>query len=273
MMMVNHMRKERPETVRLYEGQVLEVMVNCIRCHTAENAKWLSGGHSATYADILLDERHNKTEQLNFDCLRCHGMYSDVPIHDLVEPLNITGPWKLKDASVARRPVIPCQACHRVHAEGSRQTMPDYSNPGNIFYRRSPAYSKTGLYYRPDKIHITVENLPKMRLWEGERQVKVSDDPRMSNCIQCHAPDARHQAGTSDDRTPRGVHEGLSCLACHDPHSNDARPGCLSCHPAISNCKLDVTMMNTSYHDPESPNDIHWVACSDCHKEKNFNNN
>ena len=42
------------------------------------------------------------------------------------------------------------------------------------------------------------------------------------------------------------------------------------CHPAISNCKLDVTKMNTSFKDPESPNNIHWVACTDCHKEKGF---
>ena len=70
-----------------------------------------------------------------------------------------------------------------------------------------------------------------------------------------------------------GVHEGLSCTACHEPHSNDARKSCLKCHPAISNCKLDVTTMNTTYKDQKSPNNIHWVGCIDCHKEKNFRRN
>ena len=67
----------------------------------------------------------------------------------------------------------------------------------------------------------------------------------MRLCVQCHSPNALHEAGSSDDRTPTGVHEGLSCTACHDVHSNDARKSCGKCHPAISNCKLDVTMMNT----------------------------
>ena len=90
----------------------------------------------------------------------------------------------------------------------------------------------------------------------------------MRNCIQCHAPGASHQAGTSDDRTPRGVHEGLSCLDCHETHSNDARNSCNNCHPAVSNCNQDVTKMNTSYFDPNSPNNIHWVDCIDCHQDK-----
>ena len=120
--------------------------------------------------------------------------------------------------------------------------------------------SKVSFYNRAEKTHILAEDFPKLELREGERPVKVSDDPLMRNCIQCHAPNARHQAGTSDDRTPRGVHEGLTCLACHDPHSNDARQSCIKCHPAISNCKQDVTAMNTCYADPKSPNNIHWVA-------------
>ncbi len=41
-------------------------------------------------------------------------------------------------------------------------------------------------------------------------------------CTQCHAPNAAHEAGSQDDRTPAGVHEGLSCIACHANHSNDA---------------------------------------------------
>jgi hypothetical protein len=243
------------------------MMNHCSRCHTSENARWLAGGHSARYKDIFLDEKHNTTEQLNFDCLRCHAMFADVAIDELVEPLDVKGPWRLKDNSVAQLPTIPCMACHQTHSEGSPRKSPDYSNPRSAFYQRKPAESKAGFYNRPDITHYLAEYLPKLVLWEGERPVKVSDDPLMRNCIQCHAPNARHQAGTSDDRTPRGVHEGLTCLACHDPHSNDARQSCIKCHPAISNCKQDVTAMNTSYADPKSPNNIHWVSCTDCHKE------
>jgi hypothetical protein len=270
MMVVHHIKSESVESIKLNEDQVLGVMDNCVRCHKSECAEWQSGGHSVKYKDIFLNEKHNKTEQLWFDCLRCHGMYADVPITGLIEPLNIYGPWKFKDSSVANNPAIPCLACHQVHTRGFPHVSPDYSNPQGIFYQRKPSVLKVSFYNRHDKTHVLTENLPKLQLWEGERPVKVSDDLLMRNCIQCHAPNAQHQAGTSDDMTPRGVHEGITCLACHNPHSNDARQSCIKCHPAISNCKLDVTRMNTSFADPESPHNIHWVRCNDCHKQKGF---
>lgn len=268
MMVVNHAKQDFADEIKLNEDQMLEVMDNCVRCHKSEQARWLSGGHSAKYKDIFLNKKHNTTEQLNFDCLRCHGMFSEVTIKELVEPLDIKGPWKFKDSKVADKPVIPCLACHQVHQEGFAHINPDYASPQSAFYERKSNVSKASFYNRQDQTHVLAEDLPKLKLWEGERPVKVSDDPLMRNCIQCHAPAAHHQAGTSDDRTPRGVHEGISCLACHDPHSNDARRSCIKCHPAISNCKLDVTRMNTSYADAKSANNIHWVACSNCHKVK-----
>jgi nitrate/TMAO reductase-like tetraheme cytochrome c subunit len=269
-MVVHHVKKESVEDIRMNEDQVLAVMENCRRCHTDEYAKWMSGGHSALYHDIFLDKKHNETEQLNADCLRCHGMFSDSPVKDIVEPLDKTGPWKFKDTLMADKPVIPCMACHQTHREGLPKVNPDYSAPAKIFYMRQDSSEVAGLYYRPDRRTISAEFLPKLILREGERQVKVSDDILMRNCIQCHSPNAYHQAGTADDRTPRGVHEGLSCIVCHETHSNDASKSCLNCHPAISNCKLDVTKMNTTFRDAESPNNIHWVACTDCHREKGF---
>jgi len=269
-MVVSHVKTDIDEDIRLNENQLLAVMENCTHCHTSEYADWKSGGHSALYHDIFLDKKHNETEQINSDCLRCHGMFCDVPVQDLVEPLDNNGPWKFKKSEMADRPVIPCMACHQTHRKGIPKVNPDYSAPHNIFYSRLDSREIVSLYYRPDRTSISVANLPKLQLWKDERPVIVSDDILMRNCIQCHAPNSRHQAGTSDDRTPRGVHEGISCTACHAPHSNDARQSCIKCHPAISNCKLDVTKMNTSFHDPESPNNIHWVACTDCHKEKGF---
>ncbi len=270
MMVVTHVRTDIDEEIRLSEDQLLAVMENCSRCHSSEYADWKSGGHSALYHDIFLDKKHNETEQINADCLRCHGMFSDVPVQDLVGPLNTTGPWNFKDPGMADKPVIPCMACHQTHRIGIPKVNPDYSTPRSIFYSRQDSSEIVSLYYRPDRMSITAGSLPKLRLWEGEKEIMVSDDILMRNCIQCHAPDSRHQAGTSDDRTPRGVHEGISCTACHAAHSNDPRQSCIKCHPAISNCKLDVTKMNTSYIDSESPNNIHWVACTDCHREKGF---
>jgi len=270
MMVVHHAGTKIVEDIKMNEDQILAVMENCRRCHTSEYAHWSSGGHSARYCNILLNKKHNETEQINSDCLRCHGMFSDLPVQELVEPIDIKGPWKLKIPSMNDKPVIPCMTCHQIHNTGFPKVNPDYSNPKNVFYSRKDSTANVSFYYRPDKSGISVENLPKLVLWEGKRAVKVSDDLMTRNCIQCHSPNSPHQAGTSDDRTPRGVHEGIGCTACHETHSNEARQSCIKCHPAISNCKLDVTKMNTSFNNIKSTNNIHWVACTDCHKEKNF---
>lgn len=267
MMIVTHMKSKRVEKIRLSEDQLLDVMNNCSRCHSSEFAKWTSGGHSIDYQHVFLNKKHNSTEQINFDCLRCHGMFFDGSVNDVVEPLNIKGPWQLKDEKMAMKPAIPCMACHQIHQDGSPKERPDYSDPKTIYYLRKGAISKLAFYDRHEKVYFPVTELPKLNLWRGERVVKVSDDPNMHNCVQCHAPNALHQAGTADDRTPRGVHEGLSCMACHEPHSNNAKNSCKVCHPAISNCKIDVTKMNTTYVDAKSPNNIHFVACTNCHKE------
>ena len=268
MMIVEHMRHVNPEDVRMSEAQIIEVMDNCRRCHTYEYAKWEAGEHSSTYADIFLDSLQNSAEQLNYDCLRCHGMFYEGTIADLVEPISTTGPWNLKDASRGNLPTIPCLACHQVHTDG----YPLGSVPENISDSLGREYnaarSGLGFYDRAEKTHFNVESLPQLKLYQDGGLLPVSEDSAMRNCVQCHAPNSRHEAGTSSDKTPRGVHAGLSCVACHDPHGNDARNSCVNCHPAVSNCKMDVTKMNTTYLDPDSPNDIHTVSCTDCHEEK-----
>jgi len=267
MMVVNHIKNKKSENIKLDEEQLLDLLNNCKRCHATQYAKWTSGGHSVDYEHIFLNTKHNTTEAISFDCLRCHGMFFEGTVVDLVEPLNIKGPWKLKSKERAAMHAIPCMVCHQIHQDGSPKTKPQYSDPKSIFYQSKVANSEIGFYDRHEKVHFPVSELPKMKLWEGDRVIKVSDDPLMRNCVQCHAPNAHHQAGTSDDRTPRGVHEGLSCTACHDPHSNNAKNSCISCHPALSNCKLDVMKMNTTYADAKSQNNIHFVACTDCHHD------
>jgi hypothetical protein len=267
MMVVNHVSKDKSEVIRMNETQLLEVMDNCKRCHSKEFASWKSGGHSATYKDIFLNETHNKTEQLNFDCLRCHGMFYEGTTTNLVGPIKTVGPWALKDLQKADQPTIPCMACHAIHIQGKPAVGPDYANPSSVFYTRSISKSEVSFYDRHEKTNVPATMLPKLQITANGEPVKVSDDVSMRNCTQCHAPNGWHEAGTSDDRTPRGVHEGLSCIACHEPHSNNARNSCIKCHPAISNCKLDVTAMNTTFTDPKSTNNIHWVSCTDCHKD------
>jgi len=259
------------DEINLNEEQVLEVMESCIECHQSEYKRWLAGGHSANYEEIFLNETHNSLEQPYWDCLRCHGMYFDGTIDDLLEPVSIHGPWNLKDPGISPLPTIPCLACHQVHGENDMLKRPrSMDQPEAIFYEREPRNPVTSLYVRSDKISLRVDQLRSPDIYQGDRKVVTSGDPVQRLCIQCHSPDWEHMAGSSDDRTPTGVHEGISCMACHETHSNDSRNSCKGCHPAISNCGLDVETMNTTFLSRESPNNIHHVACDDCHKTEEF---
>lgn len=273
MMIVRHIQNNPfPEDIRMTESQMLAVMERCTDCHQQEYANWLSGGHSATYADIMLHEEHNTTEQLNFDCLRCHGMFYEGTILDVVEPVSIEGPWFLKDQKLAERPVMPCMTCHQIHTPGEPAKKPDYTIPKNISYSRLLENNSIAFYVRNEKTHLSIDNLPSPEIFKADRSVKVPADPVYRLCVQCHAPSVWHQIGSHDDRTPGGVHEGLSCRACHAPHSNYQRNSCDKCHPGISNCNLDVKTMNTSYFSPGSANNIHTVDCNDCHESNTIMN-
>ena len=100
---------------------------------------------------------------------------------------------------------------------------------------------------------------------EGTRTVKMSPDQRQALCYQCHAPVANMQVASGDDRTGLGVHEGISCLACHAQHGEQTRASCASCHPKMSNCGLDVEKMDTTFSSTNSRHNIHWVKCVGCH--------
>lgn len=260
-----HFNQKQYEDIRLSEPQIIEAMAKCSACHAQEHADWLSSGHSATYADIFLNEKHNQMEQLSESCLRCHGMFFAGRIADVVRPLNVSGAWKLVDSTQAAKPTIPCMACHEIHVKGSPAVRPDYSNPATIAAKRESRAAKAGFYDRYEKTLIAAVELPTPALAHNGNAVQVAQDEHQRVCLQCHAPNAFHQAGSSDDRTPRGVHEGLSCSACHATHSNDAKESCVNCHPRLSNCGLEVEKMNTTYFNPASPNNIHFVACADCH--------
>lgn len=264
-MVFSHLgEKKEHEDIRMTEKQVLELSAKCAKCHQSEYAKWQSGGHSANYSDIFLDEKHNKMEKPYWDCLRCHGMYYDGNIHDLMKkPQTADDKWELNQKEKATDPTIPCLSCHLIHSENEPLVR---NIPTNII-----AGTKRNLsiswYIRTDKRHQRADKLQKITMVDQERTIKVSDDPANKLCIQCHSPNFAHQAGSEDDRTPTGVHEGISCTACHSPHSNDARNSCKTCHPVISNCKLDVTKMNTTFYDTKSPNNIHSVSCKSCHSD------
>jgi hypothetical protein len=269
-----HLSGNVPEAIRLRETDVQQMIVNCQKCHQHEYAAWQAGPHSATYTDIFVNTAHNSKRRLMDDCFRCHGMYFDGAVRDIVQPQNTKGPWHLTRPELADKPTIPCQSCHWIHNEGSPQSKPtERLSVAGPVVRDSVA-----LFDRREQMHFAAAKLSIPVLYDGARPLKVSPDPRQAICYQCHAPRQPEansiaainhygpQAGSGDDRTPMGVHEGLSCVACHAGHGESALASCATCHPQMSHCGINVEKMDTSFANRSSQHNIHWVKCTDCHQ-------
>lgn len=253
-----------PERIHLGAEDVWEILGKCQSCHQQEFAQWRAGPHSAGYERIFTDKGHNRKRQLMDDCLRCHGMHFEGSIGEIIQPVNTSGPWHLVDASHAGRPVIPCLTCHAIHREGEPlQKKTNRTGMQQDLVRPSLAF-----FDRRSREHLPVMALPIPEVMDGERRVVMSPDRRQGLCYQCHAPLASAQVGSGDDRTPIGVHEGVSCMACHQKHAQLTKPSCATCHPRMSNCGLDVEKMETTFANPRSRNDIHRIKCTDCHSKK-----
>ena len=260
---VNHVSGHVPEQVRLRSKDVFRISERCKTCHQNEWADWASGTHSATYSEIFLDSKHNHQRLLMDDCLRCHGMHYDGGVRDLVTPINTQGPWQLHDPTMATRPAIVCLTCHQMHRHGEPLARPAAKPVSSTSQDVNTA--SLALFDRREQDSVAVGNLPLPEMLEGDRVVKTSRDQRQALCYQCHAPLATRQVHSGDDRTPLGVHEGLSCFACHAKHGEQTRASCATCHPRLSNCGLDVETMDTTFKSTQSPHNIHFVKCQDCH--------
>jgi len=269
-----HLTRRWPESIRLREIDVLAMTANCRNCHQQEYASWHAGPHSATYSRIFTNSAQNSRQRLMNDCLRCHGMYFDGSIRELVEPQDTTGPWHLLHSRLADQPTMPCATCHWIHREGGPESRPD----ARIAVAGQGVTVSLAFFDRRERLHFATADLTIPRLFDGDRALHVSQDPRQGVCYQCHAPRVPEagtvaaaknwgmQAGSGDDRTPMGVHEGLSCFSCHIGHNENARASCKTCHPQMSHCGIDVEKMDTTFTNAMSTHNIHWVKCIDCHQ-------
>lgn len=221
-MVYNHFTKKiTNEDIYLNEKQVLFVTNRCKNCHQAEYSDWESGAHSVTYKDIFMDKEHNMMEKPYWDCFRCHGMYYDGNINDLMSLEGSADEWYIKDTVQINRPTITCLTCHQIHSEQmkskSYQTKSDEEKSQLMSTTESVS---TALYMRSDKRHIPSDKIYQTTMFKNDSIVKVSEDPNTWLCMQCHSPNSKREVGSEDDKTPMGIYEGRSCLDCHNPHSN-----------------------------------------------------
>jgi hypothetical protein len=269
-----HLTGNWSEEIRLRDVDVVRMTAKCQNCHQHEYASWQAGPHSATYSEIFTNPAHNGKRALMNDCFRCHGMHYNGSVSDLVQPQGTKGPWHLVRAGFADQPTIPCQSCHWVHRATAAQTKPH----GRISVAPAPGQDSLAFFDRRESMHFATLSLALPQLHDGPRLVKLSPDPRQGLCYQCHAPREPEtgtravtmgwgpQVGSGDDRTPIGVHEGISCISCHNGHNENARASCKTCHPQMSHCGLDVEKMDTTFVSASSTHNVHWVKCVDCHE-------
>jgi hypothetical protein len=272
------------EAIPLGEATMQALGAKCAECHAKQAKEMVASGHAMTYAQAFLNREHNRMEPPMDDCLRCHAMFFDGTSRDLVTPLDTRGPWRMPRPELASHRSILCVSCHQIHPErwlsppsvaavyDRRTVSQDKSRRSQTAATETSAKlvggavtSKAGFFDRREHHFFPADRLPHPKVFKDGKLLPVSNDPRIRICYQCHAPSAAHQAGTSDDRTLRGVHEGMSCLDCHATHSLDTRAACAQCHPAASNCGLDVTRMDTTARAKASQHDIHTMTCTACH--------
>ncbi len=250
-----HVGDRAPDRLALRHEDVLAMTARCQACHRQEYATWAAGKHSATYKRIFTDKDQNSKRRLMDDCFRCHGMHFQGAVRDLVKPLDTKGPWELIRTDMANQPTMPCIACHSMHREGAPITK---TGPA--------AVPSLAFYDRRERMYFGAASMSIPHMLDGTRLVKMSPDQRQALCYQCHAPRAERLVGSGDDRTPMGVHEGISCVACHQGHNESARASCATCHPKMSNCGLDVEKMDTTFANLGSRHNVHFVKCVDCHE-------
>jgi hypothetical protein len=263
---ISHVRDGVPENLQIGHTHVRDLVARCQRCHQQEFAQWQSGPHASTYERIFLDKAHNSKQRVMDDCLRCHGAHYSGSVATLLTPVNTAGPWTIRDGSASNLPAIPCLACHQIHRQGEpmRKPVQQVAALASQQERHRPSLA---LFDRRSGMHIGASELPVPPMLEGARLVRMSNDPRQALCYQCHAPAPTQQVRSGDDRTPVGVHEGLSCVACHQKHGQQTHASCSTCHPRLSNCGLDVETMDTTFRNPQSRHNIHFVKCADCHEK------
>ncbi len=171
------------------EKQVEEMCGRCAKCHQAEAAQWAASGHGKPASVFIQDKDHNAAWKPADVCLKCHGMFLEGDIEDNVVRTDL-----------ASRRAVPCLACHKMHAEEPLQ-----------FYSRSERIGMPACSLQMQEI-VTADG----------KSVRRSKDAHNRLCVTCHAANAEGIAGSSDDRTPLGAQEGMSCTDCHKGHGRKA---------------------------------------------------
>ena len=186
--LIQHIRGAYRDPIRLRNLDVNAMVGRCQKCHQQEAAQWQNGSHGITYETVFLDPKHNRSRLLMDDCLRCHGMFFEGGIRELVAPLNTAGPWRLLPASVVHQPVIPCLTCHAFHRSGDPLQKEDDDSKTKSAGREELYRPSLGFFDRRERANFSVALLPLPVMFDSGRPVKISPDPASRSATSATRP-------------------------------------------------------------------------------------
>ena len=263
---------------------------SCQACHPREWTEWSRSGHAMTLSAQLTNPAHNSGELLDQTCVKCHSPeLGTVKISDIVQPIDIKGPWKLVGtyANNASAPSIPCLACHQPHTPQQPGLLPgmDFADE-STFYRNVAPPQISNLYIYDAFAQKYVDPQPIAAVFNNGQAVPIAQTRANRLCYTCHAtalaesnlfepqtpPSGDNSISSGDDRTLTGAHQGIECVTCHMPggsHTFNPMNSCSQCHGlgGATAPLAYVTTVRTSYNDPslsmlsgnQSPLNIHWL--------------
>ncbi len=249
-----HLTGNLPEEIRLRDVDVLEMTPNCQRCHQHEYASWQAGPHSATYSADLYRSRAQLESRTDERLLALPRHDFSGSIRDLVQPQNTQGAhgmWFTPDLPISP----PCPAMRATGfmrkarwRQSRRRASPSRPRPFTI---RWPSMTGAKACTLPPSCPSAIaRRRSRGQIEPGPAPGDLLPVPRAREAGDGSTAAAMGwgpQVGSGDDRTPMGVHEGISCIACHDGHNENTRASCKTCHPQMSHCGLDVEKMDTTY--------------------------
>lgn len=201
---------------------------DCKSCHTKEHQRWSTTLHAASPTDVLLNQEHDTAELLTDECIGCHAPFQASQFH--------IGDFV--------QPIDQIGPWMLVEANASQWQA-----------------------IKCEVCHDPTSSAPnKLAFFDPATQSYVAVKDTTDLCEKCHQP------GTDDSRDLKGsVHEGVQCAACHfvkgTEMSLDPHQACATCHPTVNPKHPDVTQLDTTYLNPDSVNNIHFVTCAICHPQ------
>lgn len=199
---------------------------DCKSCHTQEHQRWSLTLHAADAAAVLTNEEHNTAELLTNECIGCHA---------------------------------PFQAAKFTIADFVQPI--DQKGPWAVVEKNAKAWEAI----KCEVCHDPTSKAPKkLAFYDPATQAYAAVKDTTALCEKCH------QAGTDDSRNLAGsVHEGLQCAKCHfqpgTEMSLDPKESCKQCHPGVNPNHPDVMLLDTTFKDINSKNNIHFISCATCH--------